>query len=167
MTELKILIVEDDESTASLIGNIFAGYDCEVTIADNGQDALTKAWAIEPDVIILDIVMYPMSGIEFLGELKKKGSAFPVYVLTGYREHLYRTEIESVQYPDLINYVYKPVDGERIGDIVSFFKWIKLRGSNNHQIHNGSGCSVGNNSGLSHQAGDNSDGFKGQEVTDR
>jgi len=68
----EVLIVEDERALNQAYEMILkkAGYD--VTCAFDGDEALEKAKAFEPDVILLDLRMPRMSGIEFLESYKPK-----------------------------------------------------------------------------------------------
>ncbi len=62
----RILIVEDEQVLSSAYETLLkqAGY--EVEVAYDGKDALTKTDAFEPDLILLDLRMPVMDGVEFL-----------------------------------------------------------------------------------------------------
>lgn len=69
---MKILVVEDTEDARVLLVDqiSIAGY--EVDFAENGVDALAKALASPPDLIISDILMPEMDGFEFCKKVKKE-----------------------------------------------------------------------------------------------
>jgi len=67
----KILIAEDDNFLANAYRVKFEKEGWEVTIAYNGEEAVSKAKSIKPDVILLDLVMPKMDGWEALKLLKK------------------------------------------------------------------------------------------------
>lgn len=62
----RILIVEDDEMVQSIYQAILTKEGYKVEVASDGQEALRKASAKEPDLILLDMLMPSMSGLEFL-----------------------------------------------------------------------------------------------------
>src|SRR3990167_1599108 len=80
----KILIVEDDPLMARLYekGFKFEGYEVEVAL--NGREGLDKVHANKPTIMILDIMMPEMNGLEVLDKLKADPDtkAIPVVVLT-------------------------------------------------------------------------------------
>ncbi|QEN08286.1 response regulator [Oceanispirochaeta crateris] len=80
----KALIVDDEAESLRLLGYIFKD-DFELSFAQNGLIALEKAKQIQPDVIILDIVMLEMDGFEVCKRLKsvKETAKIPVIFITG------------------------------------------------------------------------------------
>jgi len=77
---IKVLIVDDSMVMRRLIKDIItASPDIEVVgDANNGQVALEKTEALSPDVVLLDIEMPVMTGVEYLGAIKGKS---PVKVI--------------------------------------------------------------------------------------
>lgn len=80
----KILLVEDDPLVYRMYEKLFKLEGYEVVIAENGQLALEKLLTFTPDIILLDIMMPTMNGIEMLTKLKSdpKTKDIPVIVLT-------------------------------------------------------------------------------------
>jgi DNA-binding response OmpR family regulator len=70
----RILIIEDDPFLGRAYTNVLNKEGFEVDIATDGQLGLDKATASEPDLIILDMLMPNMTGIEFLEKYDIKGS---------------------------------------------------------------------------------------------
>ncbi len=82
--QISVLIVDDSAMMRNLIGRIVESHE-ELTIAGkamNGHFALQKLPRLEPDVIVLDIEMPEMNGIEFLKEKNKLNNDVPVIVLS-------------------------------------------------------------------------------------
>ncbi len=78
----KVLIVEDDEamSTALRDGFSYEGY--EVVLARDGAAGLQQAGEASPDVIILDVMLPKMSGLDVCKQIRKEGNAVPILMLT-------------------------------------------------------------------------------------
>lgn len=85
-----ILIIEDNKELLDVLGNIFETV-YTVVKTDNGEDGLTKAMEIKPDIILSDIMMPGMSGIELCKRVKSNLEIchIPVVLLTA------RTAAES------------------------------------------------------------------------
>jgi len=85
----KILLVEDEESLRLLYEEDLKAEGYEVVTAGNGKEALRQLEGIKPDLIILDIVMPVMDGMETLGQIMGKKRTIPIIIHTsypGYRE---------------------------------------------------------------------------------
>jgi two-component system alkaline phosphatase synthesis response regulator PhoP len=78
----RILIVEDEPAmVAGLRDNFeFEGYD--VISADNGVTGLERALADDPDLIVLDVMMPRMSGLDVCKQLKARRPSVPIIMLT-------------------------------------------------------------------------------------
>ena len=77
----RILVVDDDPEIVSFLrrGLIYEGY--EVETAGNGADALAKARIQEPDMVILDVMMPEIDGLEVSNRLRQAGD-IPVLMVT-------------------------------------------------------------------------------------
>lgn len=80
----KILIVEDDLLMSRLYQKVFKFENYDVEMAANGREGLEKATAGKPTLILLDIMMPQMNGLEVLEKLKANPTTkkIPVVVLT-------------------------------------------------------------------------------------
>lgn len=83
LVKKKIFIVDDSKVIRDLLKRIISGNNCFTVTgeAKNGLEALSKINQNQPDLILLDIDMPLMDGIEFLGELRQT-SNIPVIVIT-------------------------------------------------------------------------------------
>lgn len=84
MNDIKVLIVDDSSMMRNLIGKIVESTE-GLAVADkamNGRFALQKLERVDPDVIVLDIEMPEMNGLEFLKETKARGIKIPTIVLS-------------------------------------------------------------------------------------
>lgn len=80
----KILIIEDDPLISRMYQKIFTFESFEVEVANDGEEGLNKARALKPTLILLDIMMPKMNGLEVLEKLKIdiETKAIPVIMLT-------------------------------------------------------------------------------------
>lgn len=84
-TSRKILLIEDEFFIRDLYERYLKKSGYEVISAVDGEDGLNKALAEQVDLILLDIMMPKMTGIEVLEKIKQEGSIAkntPVYLLT-------------------------------------------------------------------------------------
>jgi DNA-binding response OmpR family regulator len=85
----KILLVDDDDGLRDLYEEELQGEGYEVVTAKNGKEALQKLERENPDLVVLDIVMPKMDGIEALGRIIGKDKTVPIILHTshpGYQE---------------------------------------------------------------------------------
>jgi DNA-binding response OmpR family regulator len=85
----KILLVEDEEGLRILYEEELKAEGYEVILAQNGKEAIRQLEEIRPDLIILDIVMPVMDGMEALGQIMGRERKIPIVLHTsypGYRE---------------------------------------------------------------------------------
>ena len=93
MAKLKILIVDDDESTRTVYAEVFKKHDFEVEEAVDGVDGLDKATKNIPDVIFTGIIMLRMDGFALIEALKKNVATSRVPVVIS--SHMGREEDRS------------------------------------------------------------------------
>jgi len=78
----RVLIVEDDTAMATALqdGFVFEGY--EIALARDGEAGLKAARDTAPDVIVLDVMLPKMSGLDVCKRLRSEGSNVPILMLT-------------------------------------------------------------------------------------
>ena len=110
MNRKKILLVDDAETILMMERMILnkAGY--ELITAKDGQEAVTKASAERPDLILMDVVMPKMNGFEACKQLRSQDTtkAIPIILVTT------RGEAESVESgfeSGCDDYITKPING--------------------------------------------------------
>lgn len=102
--EARILVVDDEERFRRLLRMYLERENYEIEEAENGEDALQMALDTEYDLILLDIMMPGMDGIEVCQELRKQ-KATPVIMLTAKGEEANRVQGFEVGTDD---YIVKP-----------------------------------------------------------
>ena len=100
-----ILAVDDYEDNLLLLQYIFEALGCKVRTACNGRDGLIEVKQTRPDLIILDLMMPDMSGIEFMKHLRNDGlSDIFVLLLTA------NTDVKPEEVKDANSICYKPIE---------------------------------------------------------
>jgi CheY-like chemotaxis protein len=81
---LKILIVEDDPLMMRMYQKAFQFEGYDVAIASNGEEGLDQIRALKPTIVLLDVMMPKMNGLEVLEKVKAdpETKAIPVIMLT-------------------------------------------------------------------------------------
>lgn len=79
-----ILLVEDDEHQQLLFAEELREEGYDVIVAGTGADALEAVRKVTPDVVVLDVAMPGMDGIETLGRILAQNNRIPVVLHTAY-----------------------------------------------------------------------------------
>jgi two-component system nitrogen regulation response regulator NtrX len=107
----RVLIVDDEEAVRSSLRMILEYEGYEVLLAANGPAGLKMAEQEGPDLVILDIKMPQMDGLEVLKRLKGEEPSPPVVILSGHGT--VKTAVEAVKL-GAFDFIEKPPDSERI-----------------------------------------------------
>lgn len=104
-----VLIVDDDESVRELIDFIVKKEGFRTEKAADGEEALTKARSVSPDLILLDLMLPKFGGFEILRELQAdETGSIPIVIITGrYTDHSTSDMIK--QEPNVRDFIEKPV----------------------------------------------------------
>jgi CheY-like chemotaxis protein len=83
-----ILVIEDDEFFSEMLVELLQQDGHKVSLAADGTKALQLLTLQRPDLIITDILMPNMDGVEFIMELAKQGNQIPVIAMSGGRRSI-------------------------------------------------------------------------------
>jgi DNA-binding NtrC family response regulator len=111
ITMSKILIVDDEPVIRNTLREIFEYEKYKVDEAGNAKTALKMIEKQEYKVILSDIKMPEMNGIEFLEELKNQGAMIPVIMITGHGD--IETAVEALK-KGAFDFIQKPLDLNRL-----------------------------------------------------
>ena len=106
---MKLLIVDDEVEICDFLKSFFEERNYEVKTASSGQAALNLVEQFKPQIILLDIKMPGMDGIQVLGTLKKKFPRTKVIMVTALET---RDKIEECLRLGADNYITKPLSLE-------------------------------------------------------
>ena len=79
----RVLVVDDEPAIVELIQVLLNGEGFEVASASNGTEGLRALENAKPDLIITDIAMPDMEGVEFISKLRKSGVTAPIIAMSG------------------------------------------------------------------------------------
>ena len=113
---ITIMVIDDQPGIRRLLAEVLQEDGYNVAIAANGYDALHKVKEITPQLILMDMKMPGMDGLETFRELKKAGKAERVIMMTAYGELELVKEALNL---DAYKYITKPFDINVIKKIVA------------------------------------------------
>ncbi len=112
----RLLVVDDDPWTRTVMTALLVDEGYAVVQAKNGEDALEKASTERPDLVLLDLALPTMSGLDVLRELKtnEHTTEMPVFVLSAYAN---RMEQQDAERADAI--LQKPFDYDELMELIA------------------------------------------------
>ncbi|MBL6972582.1 MAG: response regulator [Desulfobacterales bacterium] len=108
---IKLLLVDDEKGFVNVIAKRMSKRQIDVTKAYSGTEALQALRKADFDVVVLDLKMEDMNGIEVLKILKKMDPKLPVIMLTGHGSE--EGAREGIRF-GAIDYLTKPCDFEEL-----------------------------------------------------
>lgn len=116
METRKILLVDDDKSVRVTLGQALEASGFQVVAAVDGEHALEKFQGDMFDLVLLDMKMPGMDGMEVLRHLKAERSAQPVIMITGFGS--VETAVEALKL-GAVDYIQKPFGPDELRSIVN------------------------------------------------
>jgi CheY-like chemotaxis protein len=113
---LRVLLVEDDDDNRELMAEVLAASGCEVLSATTGQEGLKTLSEHSIDVVVTDVGMPGMGGLEMAKAAKAIAPAVPVVIVTGWAE---REDIARARGRDVDAVLVKPVDPDALTQAVN------------------------------------------------
>ena len=105
MEKEKILIVDDDDGVREMLADFFEVLGFRSIVASNGREALDILDKHQVSLVISDIKMPVMDGIEMLRRIKKRHTDLDVILITGYEPDYSRNSVKEAGASD---YIAKP-----------------------------------------------------------
>ncbi len=110
-----ILVADDDKNIRELLEIELSLQGYQVVLANNGLEALTKIKDRTPDLLILDIKMPDMHGLEVLEALRKENKKFPIIICTAYEK---MQDDYTILASRVAGFITKPIDLNKLGAII-------------------------------------------------
>jgi DNA-binding NtrC family response regulator len=107
----RVLIVEDEPTTRLGLTELVSTWGFATESAADGQEALQRITTFRPSIIISDLVMPRMGGLELLRALKDEGSGLTIVILTA--QGTVETAVEAIK-EGAYDYLTKPVEPQRL-----------------------------------------------------
>ena len=114
----KILVVEDNELNLKLFCDLLGAHGYEAEAVRDGREALERARAFAPDLVVMDIQMPHISGLELIEQMKADAElrATPIMAVTAYAA---RGDEERIRDAGAEGYVSKPISVVRFVEAVA------------------------------------------------
>jgi len=107
MSEWKILLVDDESEFVSTLADRLYLRGIHASTANDGEEAIRSVTEEKPDLVVLDIKMPGLSGIEVMKAIKKIDPQLPIILLTGHGST--KEGMEGMKY-GAYDYLMKPID---------------------------------------------------------
>ena len=111
MTQEKILVIDDEKATLKMFRLFLDVYGFDILTAESGEEGLEVFDREKPDIVLTDIKMPGMDGIEVLQEIKKRSPATEVIVITGHGDMDLAIQALNLDAADFIN---KPIQRQSL-----------------------------------------------------
>lgn len=108
---LTVLVVDDDPTFRNRLGRAFRDRDWEAYEAETAEAALDVARTVSPDLVLLDLKMPGLNGLDLIQDIKRVDSTIAVIILTGYGS--IPTAMQALKL-GADHYLGKPADAEQI-----------------------------------------------------
>jgi len=126
----KILVVDDDAAHARMLKTLMAEWGIEVHLADDGTTGVKMVKDRPFDMVLMDMKMVKMSGMEALQLIKTYNPSLPVIIMTAYSS--VHTAVKALKI-GAYDYLTKPLDFDKLKlTIERIFESISLRTENKH-----------------------------------
>lgn len=109
LKNLRVLYVEDDEATREALSKFLTRRVGKLFVASAGEDGIRKFQECKPNLLIVDLIMPGMSGLEMIGEIRKQDRDCRILITSTINE--INTVIEAVDL-GIDHYIIKPIDME-------------------------------------------------------
>ena len=106
-----VLVVDDDSAHRTMLRTLISGWGYAVSEADDGAAAIENVKAASYDLVLMDVRMVKVSGLEALEKIKSYNPAIPVIIMTAYSS--VETAVEALK-QGAHDYLTKPLDFDKL-----------------------------------------------------
>lgn len=111
LKQLKILLVDDNPVYQDSIKNVLLNFSDNITISDNGIDAFEQYKSCKPDIIVTDIEMPKMNGLELVKKIREDDDRTSIIILTSFLSEDYLLSAANL---DIQGYMQKALDIKKL-----------------------------------------------------
>ena len=113
LKRLTVLYVEDEEFTRAMFTEFLGRLVGQLVVAENGEQGLLAYHLHQPKIIITDVLMPVMDGLDMAEQIRKVDASVPIIVMTAFDESSYLVKSINI---GIHKYVTKPVNGLQLQD---------------------------------------------------
>jgi len=121
LENLTILYVEDDVDTQRLIKRVLESSAKEVYVASDGKEGLALFKEKKPDIVLTDICMPKMDGLEMSKQIKEITKTQPIAIFTAFNEPEYLKKAAEL---DIGTYILKPFDRKQFFNSLEYLAMV-------------------------------------------
>lgn len=118
LKQIRILYIEDDENIRNILSRGIKRRVKELEIAIDGKDGLEKFKKFKPDIVVTDIKMPYMSGLEMSEKIRETDKNIPIIITSAHGEA--ETLIDAID-KGVNGYVIKPIDKDKLFSTIYFY----------------------------------------------
>jgi len=111
----KILIVDDNDNACYMLKSYLEEMGHDVTDSQSGADALEKVKSLKPDIMLLDIIMEGMDGMEILRRVKLSNKNIGIIMVSGVSDEKICNEALDKGADE---YITKPIDFKHLNECI-------------------------------------------------
>jgi CheY-like chemotaxis protein len=111
LKDKKVLVVDDSKMIRFLLASEFKKHGCQVSQAENGLDGFIQAQSYQPDLIIMDLIMPKMGGLEAIAKIREINDSIPIIVLTSTSK---KEEVMIAVKHKVKGYIKKPIQMDNL-----------------------------------------------------
>ncbi len=116
----RILVVDDNEDSRELVKKILKKHDYEIIEAVDGEEAIAKAIAYRPDLILMDISIPKIDGYEATRRLKERAD-FKDIPIIAFTAHAMRGDQEKALQAGCDGYISKPINVRELPNQIKIY----------------------------------------------
>ncbi|MGH9967079.1 MAG: response regulator [Pyrinomonadaceae bacterium] len=111
-----ILVVDDFDDTRLLLRTWLEKRGFQVVEAENGIEAVSQAWKLRPDLIIMDVEMPELDGLSATRQIRsmRELESTPIVAVSAYGAQLFRSEALAAGCSEYVSTPFEPRDLERL-----------------------------------------------------
>jgi CheY-like chemotaxis protein len=128
MDKAKIMIVDDEDIVLRAYAKELTMHDYSVTSVSSGPEAIEKAKQENYDIILTDLIMPQMNGLELCKQIKQISPDTEVVLMSGYHEEMQKCWVEFIKSGGRDYFLRKPLSEGELSDTVQTILIEKRRG---------------------------------------